>query len=356
MEEHTMNWSKQSIDNISLESIPHRNWKRALSEAYSLMLASNPGDVICITGPSRGGKTRLISELSNLMSGGELTENGVMPCVTILAENCSVRGSFSTKAFTIRGLEEVQHPIYGINKAGDAWGVTRYALLQKTSEGVLRPALETALKLRKTKYLFIDEAQHIMHAQGSTQGAAAILDSWKCLAQTAGIVLVLVGAYPLLNVLRLSPHLLGRKHQVHLPRYHENRGDIIAFREIVDTYSELIVMPKKVRALNEWSETLYRGSLGCIGLLQSWLRRAIANADANNASALRKEDLFSTRTPRVEFLSILEEIAAGETALELIKDSPAAPINPSSKNSPSTGKKTKPFRKKPRRYPVGGRS
>ena len=352
-----MNWTKQSIDNISLESIPHRNWNRALSEAYSLMLASMPGDVLCITGPSRAGKSRLISELSGLMSGEAPREDGTMPCVTILAENCSVRGAFSTKAFTIRGLEAVKHPIYGVNESGDNWGVIRYALLQKTAEGVLRPALETALKLRKTKYLFIDEAQHIIHAQSSDKGAAAILDSWKCLAQAAGIVLVLVGAYPLLNVLRLSPHLLGRKHQVHLPRYHENRGDIIAFREIVDTYSELIVMPRKARALSEWSETLYRGSLGCIGLLQAWLRRAIANADANKASVLRKEDIFSTRIPRSEFITILEEIAAGEAALEQVNESPEPPNDEPNAASPRpAGKKAKPFRKKPRRYAVGGRS
>lgn len=356
-----MIWQQSSIENIVNDRIPHRNWNRSLSEAHSLMMASSPGEVVCLTGPSRCGKSRLITELSKLMSGSYAQDEEIMPCATVLATNCNVRGSFSTKAFTIKGLEAIRHPIYGINSDDDEWGVKRLALLQKTSEGVLRPALESGLELRKTKYLFIDEAQHIMHVQGGDTSAAAILDSWKCLAQEAGVVLVLVGAYPLLDVLRLSPHLLGRKHQVHLPRYHENRGDIMAFRQIVDTYCELITMPSKTRALSEWNEVLYRGSLGCIGLLQSWLRRALAHSMANNAKMLRKEDLFATRLSQKEIKSIYAEIAHGEKALEtekeqaVPKDEAANSVASITDTAPKKKKKSKPFQKNPRRYPVGGR-
>jgi len=58
-----------SIQSIDIQ-IPHRNWERALSESFALLIAAQPGDVVCIAGPSRAGKTRLIHELCRLITGG----------------------------------------------------------------------------------------------------------------------------------------------------------------------------------------------------------------------------------------------------------------------------------------------
>lgn len=353
-----MNWALNAIQNITALRIPHRNYERALSDVMSLSIACVPGEVICITGPSRAGKSRLAADLKHLIIGDRPLPAGIMPVVSVTAANCSVDGSFSTKAFMLRALSAIEHPFYGLVQGRDVWRTDWFRLIDRTSEGTLRPAFELALKQRKTQYLFFDETQHIQYARGGDRGAAAILDSWKCLASDANVVLVVIGAYPLLNVLRHSPHLLGRKHQIHLPRYYPTRGDLLAFEQILDAYSEFLHLPHGVKSLRDWNELLYRESLGCIGLLESWLREALAAANAQHSEVLTLEHLQSTRKALHDREEIANEIAQGEEALKVDTEENAtkefSAIN--SVTTPQKPKKSqKPFQKKPRRYAVGGR-
>lgn len=62
------------------------------------------------------------------------------------------------------------------------------------------------------------------------------MDSWKCLAQTCGLVLVVVGAYPILELLQHSPHMLGRKKQIHLQRYGTHPDDLVEFAKIIQAF------------------------------------------------------------------------------------------------------------------------
>ena len=354
-----MEWADRAITSILKQKIAHRNWRQALARAFAMMNACAPGEVIYVTGPSRAGKSRLVRELSKMMKTSD-HDDVYMPCFTVLATNCSVRGSFSTKAFTIRSLEAIKHPIYGMGLCDDDWSIERLRLLEKTSEGVLRPALESAIINRRCKYMFIDEAQHLMYAMSGMHAAAAILDSWKCLAQSAGIVLILVGAYPLLNVLKQSPHLLGRKHEVHIPRYRETREDILAFIEIIAFYDCIIREHSGCSNLRDWDEYLLRGSLGCIGLLQSWLRDALAIANATGSKKLTKKHLMEAKLSESDRRIIEEELLEGEAIMNRMEDEPANKSIRKAVTSTSSGKKVKkrkknPFQKNPRRYPAGGR-
>lgn len=357
-----MHWAYKTIEIIKKKSIAHRNWRFALNDAFALLITSAMGEVICITGPSRAGKSRLIQALIKLIVGDirlSDTENQVV--VNILATNCSVGGLFSTKAFTIRALEAVRHPIYGIVHDDVEKEIKRLRLLERTPESVLRPALESALKIRKARYIFIDEAQHIEYAQRSLKGAEAILQSWKCLAQSTNTTLILVGAYPILELLKLCPHMLGRKHQIHLPRYGYKKNDLLAFTEIVDAYNAHVVLPKNVSSLEDWNEVLYEGSLGCIGLLEGWLRDALAHVISYGNDELTLEHFKLTRRPLSEEREIADEIVEGEAFLEK-SDSELRDENytidpaPESSSSPTPKKrKGKPFQRNPKRYKIGGR-
>ena len=55
---------KQNPLNIKIN---HRNWNDALAFAFQLLVTASPGDVVCITGPSRAGKSRLVKELIKLL-------------------------------------------------------------------------------------------------------------------------------------------------------------------------------------------------------------------------------------------------------------------------------------------------
>ncbi len=353
---NSMSWIDHALNEIKGHRIPHRNFQRALSDAMAALLASSPGEIVVITGPSRVGKSRLASELGKLLVGSsDRFAEGIMPVVSVQATNCGVDGSFSSKSFTLRALEAVKHPFYGVGEAGDAWEIDKYRLLERTTESAFRTAFERALVHRKTLYLFIDEAHHIRYCRGGDTDAAAILDSWKCLASETKIVLVLIGAYPLVHVLRLSTHLLGRKNQVHFPRYLPSQEDLLAFEQILDAYTKLVRLPPSASSLRDWNELLYTDTFGCIGLLEGWLRRGLSIAMSEGADTLSKDHLIRARQPLADRQEIAREIANGETALEADEDVTVETV-PNKRENVESKRTRKPFRKKPRRYAVGGRS
>lgn len=350
-----VHWTNAAIAEIKKLRIPHRNYERALSEALASLVAAAPGEVVCITGPSRVGKSRLASELARLVVGDlRVLDNGIMPVVSVLASNCTNRGVFRTKNFAVHCLEAIQHPIFGVTKPDDPWDLARTRLLENTAESSLIDAFRKALKNRKTIYLFIDETQHVRYALGGDWEAAAILDSWKSLAADAQVVLVLIGAYPLVDVLRLCPHLLGRKHQIHFPRYALTEEDLLVYNQILDAYTSIIRLPSDVRSLSIWNDLLYPDSLGCIGLLEGWLRNALAKAQASSADYLTKQHFLDSRKPHGDLREIAAEISAGEKSLKSPDETPEAPVRTEESARPVKPSQ-KPFKKKPRRYPIGGR-
>lgn len=339
-----------SIPSIDIQ-IPHRNWNNALSEAFAILIAAEPGDVVCITGPSRVGKTRLSHELCRLLSGGiPYEESGNMITVAVEAANTGPNGIFSTKSFMQRMLEAIQHPIYSTANIniGD---IDLDQNLMNVSEGKMRLALERGLVKRNTKYLIIDEAQHARYASKGARGGYAVMDSWKCLAQMANIILVVVGAYPILDILRGSPHLVGRKHQVHLPRYHETVEDLEEFCLILAHYDQVVELGVDIQTLQECIEPLYEGTLGCIGLLRGWLTRASAIGVLRN-EGITKDILMETVASGSDLKTIYQEIEHGE---KLINEVDIGLLPNTSVKKKSTGK-GKPFKRKPKRLKKNNRT
>ena len=361
-----MTWIHDALERIKLECVPHRNYARALAQANAMLLVADGGEVICITGPSRVGKSRIAAELTKLILGKRHVEDSdLMPVVYIDAQNAAIDSTFQSKHFTFHLLQAIKHPIYGMEKTGDKWGVELARLFNDTSERTLNEALDKALMIRKTRYLIIDETHHILYSKRGPKDAAAFLDSWKCRAEKLKIVLVLVGAYPILNVLALTPHLLGRKHQLHLSRYYPVREDLLIFYQILDFYSTLLRFPPGVTSLRDWGALLYRESLGCIGLLSAWLRGSLALALADNSETLNKEHLQKARKSKFDLKNIEQEIKDGERAIMVDGDNDDAveqvdvKAGPTSTKEPTVKKQTKvrkPFQKKPRRYAVEGRA
>ncbi|MAL98864.1 MAG: hypothetical protein CL583_10505 [Alteromonadaceae bacterium] len=355
-----MKFAASNVPRLDMR-IPHRNWTKAINEAFALLLMALPGEVICITGPSRAGKSCLISELSRQLVGdGDFTVTGKMPVVTVEAVNAGPNGTFSTKAFIHRMLESVKHPIFGVGES-DGYDHLGTLKLERATESTLRLALERAFKYRGTKYLFIDEAQHAQYASKNSQAPCAVMDSWKCLAQTAGLVLIVVGAYPILKILRNSPHLLGRKRQVHLPRYHSSNEDLREFAKIVQVYQKALLPLLGGNSLLEHTKFLHRGSWGCIGLLRAWLSHAATLASLREV-CIDIELLEHAVLSDSDLSEISHEITEGEYLLQ----SSAEKLGAISEHQLSDGvdsakgpkKKgaSKPFQRKPKRNLIGNRS
>ncbi len=336
------------VSKVSTLNINHRRWHEALDQIYLLLTVLSPGEVLCITGPSRIGKTKLMREaITFLLGPNHVPEPGVMQYVATDAVNCSTNGTFSTKSFTKRLLVSVEHPFLGVSNFDSLIKQDRI------SEDSYRQALELALIARKVKYLFIDEAQHARFVTKSAQGAYAVMDSWKCLAQVCGVVLVIIGAYPILDIIRNSPHMVGRKHQVHISRYLETDEDLLEFKWILEQYGQAI---GEEDLLVNHLETLYKGSLGCIGLLRKWLMEALVEA-ASKRVGLTKSILDNTMPTIDDLRSLAKEISHGESLLKVDIVEKQVKSNASKEVVKKTvKKKIKPFKRKTERIELSRRS
>jgi hypothetical protein len=348
-----MHWTDSAIDSLHNIWVPHRNYEIAKADLFAAAFAAAPGEVIRLQGPTRVGKSSLVEKLSPMLTGKLTHGDNTMPVVTVNAENSSTDGAFSSKAFTLALLQAVRHPMFSMERP-DLLDIKRLRLIERTSEGVLRTAVEQALRFRQTHYVVIDEAQHVAHTRGGAVNAAKFLDSLKCLAASTRTRLVLVGTYQLLPILQRSPHLIGRTLSINFPRYREDmREDLVAFDQILAAYSKHFMFQGDT-TLRAWNEYLYRGSLGCMGLLRAWIRDALCCVQTLKDPHLRLRHFERSRRSDADLESIATEIRDGE---KLCAGAASAdrPEDREVQRTLITGKPkaTRPFRSKPRRNPVG---
>ncbi|WP_169726059.1 AAA family ATPase [Aestuariibacter salexigens] len=327
----------------------HRNWNEALAYAFNSLITALPGEVILLLGPSRSGKTRLILELIKMLCGNPRNDTtSSYLCSYILAKNTGPHGIFSTKAFTFRMLQMLDHPSFKLSVSD----LEMAARFDRITENAMSNMLERAFANRGVRYLVIDEAQHARYVTKGAQAAHAVLDGWKSLAESSGFTLVLVGTYPILNVMQNSPHLLGRTRTIHLPRYKAEASDLSHFYSIASKFLECLDTPIDFE-LKQEIQRLHRQTFGCIGLLRSLLIAA-NNLACSTETMITSNILDLVFQPAANLESIWSEIEEGERSLETLKIETAGYEVSEGKNPKPKGKT--PFQRKPARIPAGNRS
>lgn len=340
------------INELRLEHPRYESVRRRLERA---LIMANPGEVIALCGPSRVGKTRCIYDVRTRLVGRRLPSDDRMPFVYVEVANEAHGALLRTKDFTADCLRAIRHPFYDADELGTMSPEAFDSFIHRTPEATLKNALERSLRARSTQVLACDEAQHIKHVQGGPRAAARLLDSWKCLASKGQIKLILAGSFELLDYVQLSPHLLGRLELISFDRYKQNDADDVrAWDQILLTVDGCLQFASREGTLREWNDLLYNGSLGCLGLLLKWIRRALASLDAGHGQFITRECLLATAFSKVEVAEIADEIRRGETAMQSWLSSPAQKKNT---HTTSPRKATrKPFRRASKRIPLGGRA
>jgi hypothetical protein len=140
---------------------------------------------------------------------------------------------------------------------------------------------------------------------------------------------------------------------VDFPRYRaSDTEDVLRFDKILLFYSTHLSLPRGV-TLRDWNKLLFTGSLGCIGHLRSWLKRAVLRAAMQQDAVLQLTHLERTRRTDAELESLLDEIVTGEDYF-----TGSAPTSSDSGTNRTTGspgkKKRKKSSRKAVRHPVPG--
>ena len=155
------------------------NRDKALSHAHSALMKCSPGEVVCITDPTPPKKGRVINRIKSLLQrNNEEKNNHLMPVVNISATTSIKDGILSAKALTLETLNTIRPTLYSRKK------------MHRVPEVSLQIALEQTLVSRKTKYVLITNAHKAFNANSQKINPLNILNKWKFLAQSAGVVIV----------------------------------------------------------------------------------------------------------------------------------------------------------------------
>lgn len=359
--EELANIDISQVSNLNFK-ISHRNWKQAFARAFVLMTTTNPGEVISIVGPTRAGKTELLNQLKVAICGESSCKDDDQPFVSIELVNDDREASFSFKSLILQALETLRHPFYS-SCSKDGWGDHAAEVrIERAREKTLNRALIRALIQRKTRFLVIDEAQHVRYAGKDTRAAVSVMDALKTMAKKANVVLVIAGTYPILEAFNRSSHLEARKYDIHLSRYRHNDEDLAEFQWILAHYDAVIGLDKSLPSLLECTELLYRATFGCIGLLRALLYDASTLAAVNGTKIDLGIIQEVMKSPR-QLYSVAEEILGGEATLGIeacpVLSSAVNFCGPKQKAKKAARKSppasAKPFQRKAKRFEPGNR-
>jgi hypothetical protein len=279
--------------------------------------------LILVHGPTGVGKTTLRLRLEQQLLAEALPDLEQDPDrVPVMAVEAVApeSGQFNWKDYYVRALAALDEPLMAHkvtvtmpeNLTPD--GPVRPFLKRSASAAEFRWVLEQCLRRRRVAVCLVDEAQHLKRL---TSGRRLLdqMDTLKSLAALTGTVHVLVGTYELLGMTNLSAQLSRRSVEIHFGRYRaDSAEDRLAFKSVVLTFQRHLPLAEEPDLVGCW-EALYEGSLGCIGVLKSWLNRSLAYAIAHDAVTLTRRHLERQAAPTRTLVNLAREIAEGEAAL-----------------------------------------
>lgn len=308
-----------SPEKLSAMRVKHPRIAQIMTELDTLIYPESPGSILLVCGPSGVGKSTLARHMvDSAMQNASADmdgDAGLIPAVYVEAPS-SGESDFSWRLFYQRILAQLEGDLtlpktaYGIDPATGR--LVRPHGAASNSLAGLRTAVERGLRARRTRFLVVDEAAHIIR-QTRRNRLEIQLDTLKSLANECGTQMVLVGSYDLYQLVSLSGQLARRTHVLHFERYREDRPeDQLAFRGCLQKFQS--ALPELWgQQLLQHADALQANTLGCIGTLSSLLTRAarLAQKDGKwSVDALRRALLTEAQRQQ-----ILEEILDGESAI-----------------------------------------
>lgn len=329
--------------------------------------ATSTPQIIIFTGPTGVGKSTLVkaacNRLLHFFEDQMIAEPDFVPVVTVNAVPPN-GNAFNWKDFYIRLLTGQSEPLVDRKLV-----VPRQASLfldhpleatslQRSTSDALRRSMEEYLRLRKTKFLIIDEAHHIF-LTGNKQKMECQFESLKSLTIETGVTILLVGTYRLLDILDQSGQLTRRSQVVNFPRYDMRKSeDLKNFRKVLGYLEQRLSLHIPTR-LDNHAEYFYKKSAGCVGILKDWLCRCLEYALLESAPAI--DDKFAERFALKNrgVMTIIEEACLGEVKLidvgdDILLDLLTNGVLPGSVNHELPTKRPRPGKRYPKRDPVGG--
>lgn len=291
---------------------------RALKEA---ILRATGGTILMVFGPAGAGKTTLLARTEQwLLERAMPALRADRSRLSVIRVEAVTEGapSFSWGDYYRRALMALEEPLVDdkidpIHRHRRVEEGVRRFHRRRATIGDLRYGLEQALTYRRPTACLVDEAHHLAKIR-SGRRLIDQMDCIKSLANLTGVPHVLVGSYGLLDLANLSGQLSRRSVLLHFRRYRgDDDSDVHAFQRAIWTFQRHLPLESEPDLMAHW-EYLMIHSVGCVGNLKDWLRRAL-HAALSGGGALSYEHLEATALAPAQCRGIATEAWEGEQRL-----------------------------------------
>ncbi len=277
--------------------------------------------LVFVSGPAGVGKTTLFRKVLTELVAAVLPDlemdRGRIPVVGLEAPS-SESGVFNWKDFYKRLLYALDEPLVQHKINTDPTNRKGLSTLPAGHNAVtteLRLAVEQTLRYRRTPHMLIDEAQHFSRI-ATGRRLQDQLDTLKSLSNMTGTLIVLFGSYELHHFRNLSGQLSRRSVDVHFPRYDIRvEDDVEAFRNLLFTFQGGLPLEEEPDLDARWYY-FYERSIGCVGVLKDWLRRAYEDALKDGGKRLTVDQIERNELSTSQLDKMLDEALEGELNLK----------------------------------------
>ena len=323
--------------------VRHPTFQNVSSQLFSSIKGS---PLTLLIGASGVGKTRLVVSIVERLNG-LLKGPGRIPAVVLVAPT-SQRTMFSWKAFWERLLTVLEDPLPNrkVDPAAHAEGLRAgnersRGRIARTSESQYFEIACSAAAGRGLALLVIDEATALVRSQHGV----TLLDQIAVLRELADrnlFRIVLASTFEILPHFRRAGVLDRRLSTVVFPRYVEvlapppesssgapsalSRSIDVsdegyrAFSRAAHTFMQRLPEGSRFELEDGQFQQLYRGSLGCVGLLCDWYLRAVAECFDSGTHRLQWKHFTRTPLPVNSRANLLQEARRAEEQLVLLAD------------------------------------
>ena len=297
------------------ERIRHPRIAQIIDDVQLMLDAGRNSSLLMISGPTGVGKTTLgkylvEAELDQQMAA-IAADPGFVPAIRVEAPSSGEK-EFSWRMFyeniltALDGEFSSPRQAYGVDAATGR--VVRPLGPQTHRLAGLRTAVERSFRERRTRFVVVDEAAHMMR-QCNPHQLERQLDTLKSLSNQCGVQWVLLGSYDLFELMSLSGQLARRTHVMHFSRYRQDdAGDVQVFKACLKHLSSRMPALKNLDLL-PFAENFQSNTLGCIGTLRDVLERLDRLVSDRGWT---EQTLCSALMTETQVNRILQEVLEGE--------------------------------------------
>lgn len=284
--------------------IPHHNFDIVFKEILSVTQHGRKDEIVTVIGPAGIGKTTMLKYLFTYLCNQQAAgwRDDCHPPIIVEAPS-AIKGDFPWKSFLTEILDKLGEK--NINRKLNMEDAQKRKQQGRGSSTCSKPSVSELEDLMRTRIryfrpivIFIDEGQNIVD-KIIERDKILNLNRLKNWANTMNTKFIVFGTHEAKELLNLNEQLSRRVVPVYFPRYQrDSETELKNFAQFFLSLKEHLDIKIDPKSYENFYD-IYDYSLGCPGLLVSWLHRAIATCITHNNPQITSTILKSTRYSKV---------------------------------------------------------